>query len=187
MSAHCTAAQRFSRTLDNTKRVRAWFFTLNNYTDLDIKLLEARFKFMKAYAVQCEIAPSTGTPHLQGIIWWKHGKTFGAMRKLMPRAKLFIHDPKKDINAAVYCTKVHSSTGRKWTFNIDRLLKLAAVNRRKSFKFVPTPEWAERRRKMCEGMMSDHEQEIARLKNYLEVLDQHISFFETRGGRSKSD
>lgn len=54
---------------DKTKRVRRFVFTLNNYTPLEVDYLKTlpneQFKFI---FFGFEIAPSTGTPHLQGYL-----------------------------------------------------------------------------------------------------------------------
>lgn len=53
------------------KAVR-WCFTLNNYTPLDLKMIQ---KFAKAHCKYLiygkEKAPTTGTPHLQGYLQLK--------------------------------------------------------------------------------------------------------------------
>lgn len=68
-----------SRSLNN--RSRGWCFTLNNYTDADIKRLQE---------VECqyivygrEIAPTTGTPHLQGYIHFSSEKTLRTISKIL--------------------------------------------------------------------------------------------------------
>lgn len=62
----------------NTKhpsRRRKWCFTLNNYTQEDIEQLNERLnKFCKKFLFQEEIAPETGTEHLQGAIILKDSK-----------------------------------------------------------------------------------------------------------------
>jgi len=62
-------------------RVRAWCFTLNNYTENDILFLTSTLDTEK-YCFQEELAPTTGTPHLQGMVYFKNGKTFNEMKRI---------------------------------------------------------------------------------------------------------
>lgn len=50
-------------------RSYAWCFTLNNYTDEEIRRLESLE--CERLVVGKEVAPTTGTPHLQGYIRFK--------------------------------------------------------------------------------------------------------------------
>lgn len=60
---------------------RDWTWTLNNYTDEEvehIKSIECRYiSFGK------EIAPTTGTPHLQGYIYFHQPKVLAQVKKLL--------------------------------------------------------------------------------------------------------
>jgi len=64
-----------------TKRSLGWCFTLNNYTEEDRQMLlahECQYIIMGK-----EVAPTTGTPHLQGFVQYaKPGKSFKAMKEL---------------------------------------------------------------------------------------------------------
>lgn len=67
-------------------RSRGWCFTLNNYS-------EAEDAAVQAVACQYlifgrEKAPTTGTPHLQGYVYFPNAKTMSAVSRLMPRASL---------------------------------------------------------------------------------------------------
>lgn len=62
-------------------RSRGWCFTLNNYTEWDQKALEkvdCRFLIFGK-----EVAPTTGTPHLQGYIYWDSLKSMKAVKKVV--------------------------------------------------------------------------------------------------------
>lgn len=64
----------------NNPREYAWTFTLNNYTEDDIAQLQALdCKYM---VFGKEIAPETGTPHLQGYVYFKSERYFNGVRKL---------------------------------------------------------------------------------------------------------
>lgn len=76
-----------------------WVFTLNNYSEDDIKQIQA---LPGRYVFQEEIAPVTGTPHLQGTIKWNTKKRFSACKKLF----LMDHwDKCKNIQESIkYCS-----------------------------------------------------------------------------------
>lgn len=63
---------------------KTWFYTINNpkpeHSDL-LKSLECRY-----HVFGNEIAPTTGTPHIQGCITFKTNWRKGAIRKLIPGA-----------------------------------------------------------------------------------------------------
>lgn len=66
------------------KQYRAFVFTLNNYTDDDIEYLKSWFGNGRVRYLVCskEVAPMTGTPHLQGYVYLTgRGTTWNALRK----------------------------------------------------------------------------------------------------------
>ena len=66
-----------------------WCFTLNNYTDFEYQQLCARCSEMSNIdwaIIAKEIAPTTGTPHLQGAIAYKRKSRPSGM-KVSPRIK----------------------------------------------------------------------------------------------------
>lgn len=65
---------------DGEKRcARAWIFTICNWTPSDEeRLKKLKFKYI---IWGREHAPSTGTPHLQGYIYYKTTKSFDRARK----------------------------------------------------------------------------------------------------------
>lgn len=90
-------------TEGNTRRpspsVKSWCYTLNNYTEEDIK----RFKdFVFSYQVIGKEIGENGTPHLQGFITFKRTYRLAALKKLVPRAHW---EPAKTGDAANYCMK----------------------------------------------------------------------------------
>lgn len=79
---------------------KSWVFTLNNPTEDNIKFLEAIE--VNRIAVGEEIAPSTGTKHLQGFITFKRAYRLAQLKKLLPTA----HWEKARVSdAANYCLK----------------------------------------------------------------------------------
>lgn len=58
-----------------------WCFTLNNYTEEDLELWERLFEDVRWGLVTKEIAPTTGTPHLQGRVVFKRGYRFSQLQK----------------------------------------------------------------------------------------------------------
>ena len=61
----------------------SYCFTCNNYTDLDIKQLKELTYTYLVYGH--EIAPTTGTPHLQGYVHFASQRTMKALSKKCPR------------------------------------------------------------------------------------------------------
>ena len=67
--------------MTKTDRHYAWCFTLNNYTDEEIQNIEENKEKYRYIVYGREIAPTTGTPHLQGYIAFNDGKTMSAVKK----------------------------------------------------------------------------------------------------------
>lgn len=66
---------------NTTQRFRGWVFTINNPVECDFAACrEASCQYI-AYSE--EVAPSTGTPHLQGFVYWTNAKTREACRKAL--------------------------------------------------------------------------------------------------------
>lgn len=66
-------------------RSRGWCFTVNNWTDDDVAMvmsIESRYK-----VVGYEVGDS-GTPHLQGYLYFDSAKTEKSVRKMIPRAHI---------------------------------------------------------------------------------------------------
>ena len=82
--------------------IRAWVFTVNNYTEENYtEVLKLEYKYL---CVGREVGAKNGTPHLQGYIEFKDGKTFTKMKKLLPRAWLGIRKGTPE-QASDYCKK----------------------------------------------------------------------------------
>lgn len=63
------------------ERHRAYVFTLNNYTEEDEEYLQQTL-VCRYLVYGREKAPETGTPHLQGYVYFKSARPFNAVRKL---------------------------------------------------------------------------------------------------------
>jgi len=74
-----------------SSKSRNWVFTLNNYTDVFVSTLPSLPPTSCRYiCVGKELAPGTGTPHLQGFIVFKNAVRFGTVQASLPGAHLEI-------------------------------------------------------------------------------------------------
>lgn len=96
-------AQRSNGNTNHSRvRKRNWTFTLNNYT----KEEEKKFTTwtVDKYFYGYEIAPTTGTPHLQGFMIFKNPRTANGIKKMFPRIHLEVMNSTIMANL-IYCTK----------------------------------------------------------------------------------
>lgn len=87
-----------------TSRHRKYCFTINNYDDDDVKKVMTWVKPSKYLIFGYEIAPTTGTKHIQGYVHFINAKCFSSMKKLIPKIHL---EPAKgnDTQNRNYCIK----------------------------------------------------------------------------------
>jgi len=88
-----------------TDKFRAWVFTLNNYTSSDEEHIQTILKSFARYIVYGrEVAPGTGTPHLQGYVYFHSQRQRKAVSRLLPRARV---EPANGTaqQSRKYCTK----------------------------------------------------------------------------------
>lgn len=85
-----------------TKRSRRFCFTINNYSEDEIAQLHKSFDGSK-YIIGKEVGDE-GTPHLQGYVEFKFGKTLTALKKINNRAHWEIAKGNTDQNVK-YCSK----------------------------------------------------------------------------------
>lgn len=86
-----------------SKRSRGFCFTINNYTDATIDQLAGIDARYLCYGK--EVAPTTGTPHLQGYLYFANPRGFAAVRALLPAgAHLEISNGSGPQNRT-YCSK----------------------------------------------------------------------------------
>lgn len=83
-------------------RARAWCLTLNNWTPAELETLQG--VDCKYLVIGKEVAPETGTPHLQGYIYFKNKKSLRQMKTLNRRAHWAIAKGTGAQNK-LYCTK----------------------------------------------------------------------------------
>lgn len=82
-------------------RSRGWVFTINNYTDEDVKGL-AMVGYQ--YLVYGKEVGEQGTPHLQGYVYFKNPIALKSLSKKIPRASLQVRRGTHD-QAREYCIK----------------------------------------------------------------------------------
>lgn len=102
---------------DDKARGYDWCFVVNNYSEEEVQVLEglpARVPKLAYIVYGREIAPSTGTPHLQGYILFKDAISFLKLKKLLgPRAHIKKRYKKSNPKAAsTYCKK----DGKFWEY-----------------------------------------------------------------------
>lgn len=82
---------------------RCWCFTLNNYTDNDITFLDLLECTYLIYGY--EVAPTTGTPHLQGYIVLPRKITLAGLKKRVHAKARWAARSGTHTQALVYCKK----------------------------------------------------------------------------------
>lgn len=80
--AKTTAKPRASeKPTAKPKRSRTWTWTLNNYTNDDVeRLMNKSEDDIKYLTFGKEIAPTTGTPHLQGYVMFNNARSFNSAK-----------------------------------------------------------------------------------------------------------
>jgi len=88
-----------------TSKYRAWCFTLNNYSLIDEDHIKNVLTTLSRYVIYGrEIAPTTGTPHLQGYIYFHNQRQHRAVTRMLPRAVVSPAKGSASQNRK-YCTK----------------------------------------------------------------------------------
>lgn len=90
------------------KRSRGWAFTWNNFQDDDTMTHQKLQNVGDKIIFQEEISKS-GTPHLQGYVYWKNPKSLKAARTAV-KGKIHLEAARNDIAAAKYCEKLDDTT-----------------------------------------------------------------------------
>lgn len=90
---------------EESLRDRAWIFTLNNYAAGHLtRISEMPFDFIRYVAYAEEVAPTTGTPHLQGFFYAHNDVSLKQLKKFLPSASWRIMEGTFAQNEA-YCSK----------------------------------------------------------------------------------
>jgi len=100
------AHKRLGNTNQPRSRSRNWIFTLNNYMEAEVKNLQDE---KWEYVFQKEKGKN-GTPHLQGVVFFKHPQSLSTVRKMYPRAHWEKMKGTKE-QAIAYCTKESTRDG----------------------------------------------------------------------------
>ena len=106
-------ASQESDSKPKQQRNKNYCFTLNNYTDNNVRGLIEDYNNGK-YRFLCfgfETAPTTGTPHLQGYVELKNGRGMESLNRdkgFGNKANLQIRNGTK-LQAVSYCAKVYGS------------------------------------------------------------------------------
>lgn len=87
--------------MTSTARARGFCFTLNNYTEEDVALVQT---WSVAYLIFGKEVGESGTPHLQGYVYFANAKTLASLKKLHGRAHWEIARGSPE-QASVYCQK----------------------------------------------------------------------------------
>lgn len=98
-----------------TARKRNYMFTWNNYSQDDIQELLLDFEHSSQYCFQEETGAS-GTPHLQGVVLFKHARGFDALKRKYPKVHWEVLRSKK--HGIQYCSKELTRSGKRYT-NIE--------------------------------------------------------------------
>lgn len=85
-----------------TQRSRAFCFTWNNYTEEDMMFVQSLDITYGVFGR--EICPTTGTPHIQGYIYYKNPRYYSAVKKRLEGAHVDIAKGDHEDNYK-YCTK----------------------------------------------------------------------------------
>lgn len=107
----------------NTKIIksRGWCITINNYSQAEVKALST----LKCEYLFQEETGENGTPHLQGMLYYKNAVPFKTVKELFPRAH--IEKMKNKIASIKYCSKEDTRSGKIYT-NIKDFKKIDTVD-----------------------------------------------------------
>lgn len=84
------------------ERVRGWVFTINNPTDEDEHWVFNLFNYSSYVVAGRETAPTTGTKHLQGFVYFANQRTFKGVQQLLPHGAHI--EPKSERSTFKQCS-----------------------------------------------------------------------------------
>ena len=85
-------------------RSRGWILIWNNYTESDYLEVLNYLKTMTQYILGKEIAPTTGTPHLQGFFYNENAIYLSALNNRFPKA-VWLKAKGNEQHNLKYCSK----------------------------------------------------------------------------------
>jgi len=97
----CVPSQKRKAVKDD---VRCFPFTINNYTEDDIKSIEALQTHNVKYYIYAKETGESGTPHLQCFVQFVNPRSLKSVSKLLPRAHIEVMEREAHHNVA-YCRK----------------------------------------------------------------------------------
>lgn len=137
------------------KRSRGFVLTLNNWTEEEYKnMIDNCTLHGKKFILGKEIAPTTGTPHIQGYIYFKDSKSLEAVRKIFPRTNIILAKgtPKQN---ETYCGKdedyIKHGFEEEEVNSYDKEMKIIIANRKKQLMGIyETVEWKDWQRQVLD-------------------------------------
>lgn len=137
-----------SGTPSRNTKCRAWVFTWNNYNDSDIAYLQQKLASPHRFLFG-EEKGNSGTPHLQGVCYFKTPRSFNSVRKLFKQNHI---EPCKNWNASLnYCSKdgqTFTNIQKNKTRN-ERLLE--------KYEDIKWRPWQRQTLKLIEGVPNDRD------------------------------
>jgi len=167
------------KTQPKNYRQRAWCFTWNNYTDADEKYLQENMSIRAKYLVYGrEIAPATGTPHLQGYVYFKTDTWYTTVKKILKGANVLACKGTAEQNIA-YCTKENKAFehGEPPLSQEEQLAKMKSSKQARMAKALAYAEegnWDKLREEFPSLWIREEEKLRAKYKPIIENLDGEL-------------
>lgn len=99
-----------------TLRSRGWCFTKYGYDDKWVRYVTHTLEEEKGkYAMQEEICPKSGRPHIQGVLWWPNDRTGASIKQNIDKT-MHWGRTKSVLDSVKYCTDPakRAPLGRLW-------------------------------------------------------------------------
>ena len=104
------------------QRSRNWLYTWNNYTEADINTVKTAWPAsgnFRGLMYELEVAPTTGTPHIQGFICFDTMKSGKQIKELSPKVNFRVMLGSIEQNR-IYCSKDASGVTVLGTFPMSQ-------------------------------------------------------------------
>lgn len=113
-STSSSSSSRPQVACNSHTQARAWCFTLNNYSSVDVPRTIEKYKYVTWQAER----GANGTPHLQGYVLFDTPRRFAGVKKIFPTAhwepRQGTHEQARD-----YCQKPESRVDGPWTLGSE--------------------------------------------------------------------